>query len=173
MDVLQQVSPLKLDDPDWPIRSYHPNLPPARFYCEEATRRDIRVRNAIVCDGSTVAAADVLDSIVGFECDVRTGAVLDRSILLGNVTVGCDVQLRRTIVDKNTSIPAGSKIGFDTQVDRAAGFTVTEQGITVVPRGYRFDPGQRRDASLQKTPLQEATTKEMSNALPESLVIQG
>jgi glucose-1-phosphate adenylyltransferase len=35
-------------------------------------------------------------------------------------------------------VPANTKIGHDLEQDKARGFTVTENGIVVVPKGYKF-----------------------------------
>ena len=42
-------------------------------------------------------------------------------------------RLRRVIVDSGARIPESSSIGFDANADRAAGYTVTDSGIVVVP----------------------------------------
>ena len=47
--------------------------------------------------------------------------------------------LRKSIIDKNVSIPPGTEIGFDPDQDRKSGFKVSENGIVVVPKGYQFD----------------------------------
>jgi ADP-glucose pyrophosphorylase len=53
------------------------------------------------------------------------------------VYVGAGAYLKRCIVDKNVRIPPGERIGFDAAAD-AARYTVSESGITVVPKDYRF-----------------------------------
>ena len=63
---------------------------------------------------------------------------VDDSVLLDNAEVGRHVELRRVIVDKDVTIPPGTRIGLDPDDDRARGFTVTEQGVTVVPKSYTF-----------------------------------
>jgi glucose-1-phosphate adenylyltransferase len=40
-------------------------------------------------------------------------------------------------VDKNVIIPDRERIGYDMKKDRQR-FTVSEKGIVVVPKGYRF-----------------------------------
>jgi glucose-1-phosphate adenylyltransferase len=45
--------------------------------------------------------------------------------------------LRNCIIDKNVKIPSKEKIGYDLAKDRQR-FTVTEQGIVVVPEGFVF-----------------------------------
>jgi glucose-1-phosphate adenylyltransferase len=52
--------------------------------------------------------------------------------------VGRHAQIRRTIVDKGVQIPPGTRIGFDPKEDRARGLTVTESGLTVVPKWHSF-----------------------------------
>jgi glucose-1-phosphate adenylyltransferase len=58
-------------------------------------------------------------------------------ILMEGVDVGRYAKLRRVIVDKGVRIPPKTQIGYDPD-DDAARFTITESGIVVVPKGYRF-----------------------------------
>ena len=51
------------------------------------------------------------------------------------MSVGRRAKLRRTIVDKDVVIPEGFQIGYDLELDRKRGFTVTESGVVVVARG--------------------------------------
>ena len=46
--------------------------------------------------------------------------------------------IERAIVDKGVSIPEGTRIGVDPVEDLARGLTISEGGITVVPRNVRF-----------------------------------
>ena len=46
--------------------------------------------------------------------------------------------IERAIVDKGVSIPEGTRIGVDPAEDLARGLTISEGGITVVPRNVRF-----------------------------------
>ena len=63
-----------------------------------------------------------------------------RSAFLAHVLVheiGRYSRIRRAIIDSGARIPESSSIGFDAEADRAAGYTVTESGIVVVPsRAY-------------------------------------
>ena len=54
--------------------------------------------------------------------------------------VGRHVELRKVIVDKDVTIPEGTKIGIDPEHDRARGFVVTESGLTVVGKGQSVVP---------------------------------
>jgi len=68
---------------------------------------------------------------------VEEGAVGESSILFHGVTVGEGAHLQRCIIEKHVVIPAGEQIGFDPDRD-AQRFTVSDRGIVVVPKGYRF-----------------------------------
>jgi len=54
---------------------------------------------------------------------------------MDGVKVHRHAQVHRAILDKNVIVPARARIGLDPEHDRARGFTVTESGITVVPKG--------------------------------------
>ncbi len=51
------------------------------------------------------------------------------------VKVGRHAQIRRAIIDKDVEIPPNIQIGYDPEEDRARGFYVSPQGITVVAKG--------------------------------------
>jgi glucose-1-phosphate adenylyltransferase len=63
--------------------------------------------------------------------------VVENSLLFHGVTIGEKTQLQRCIVDKGVAIPACERIGFDLARD-AERFTVSDLGIVVIPKGYRF-----------------------------------
>jgi glucose-1-phosphate adenylyltransferase len=42
-------------------------------------------------------------------------------------------------------VPEGAQIGYDAELDRSRGFTVTEGGLTVVPKGMKI-AGKTEDA---------------------------
>jgi len=60
-------------------------------------------------------------------------------VLLDEVEVGRHAAIQNAIVDKNVRVPPGTRIGFDAEHDRARGFVVTDGGIVVVPKSYKFD----------------------------------
>jgi glucose-1-phosphate adenylyltransferase len=57
---------------------------------------------------------------------------------MDNCKIGRHARIRRTIIDKNVSVPEGFEIGFDTETDKKR-FTVSETGIVVVPKNYVFE----------------------------------
>ena len=63
---------------------------------------------------------------------------VERSVLFDDVTIGRKCTIRNAIIDKDVEVPAGTEIGVDAEADRARGFTVTANGVTAVPKSYRF-----------------------------------
>jgi glucose-1-phosphate adenylyltransferase len=63
---------------------------------------------------------------------VNSYTAIDDSILLLHAEIGRHCHLRRAIVCPNVKLPEGTRAGFDAKADRAAGYTVTESGITVI-----------------------------------------
>jgi len=148
IELLKLDSPFNMDNEAWPIRTYKPNLPAPQFLTDGADLDNACVRDSIVCAGSKVISAAVSKSVLGYRSRILKGASLDQSILMGNVTIGRNAQLRRTIVEKHAVIPDGLRVGFDRETDEARGFTISPDGITVVPRGFRGT-----DLSISAGPL--------------------
>ncbi len=137
-DLLSVSPPLALDNDDWPIRTFKPNLPPPVFLTDSSDIRNLNLENSMVGSGSKIVGACISGSVLGHRCIVEANSSVVDSILMGNVRLGRDVRLRRVIVDKDAELASGTSIGFDPDQDLARGFTISPQGITVVPRGYRL-----------------------------------
>lgn len=136
MDLLEPVPPVDLYQPDWPIRTYQAQYPPARTVPGVEGSEGIFI-NSIAGSGVVVAGGSVQHSALFSNVFVDDEAIVHDSILFNGVRVGKQAELQNCIVDKDVVIPAGEKIGFDRERD-AARFTVTEQGVVVVPKGYDF-----------------------------------
>lgn len=144
MDLISAQPQFDLGDPTWPIRTHTPALPPPRFLSDQLEDDPAREMtgcavDSMVCVGSVINGAIVRRSVLSSKVSVERGATVDDSILFDGVTVGRNARLRRVIVDKDVSIPAGTSIGFDLAIDRERGFEVSEAGIVVVPRDATFD----------------------------------
>jgi glucose-1-phosphate adenylyltransferase len=127
-----------LYEEEWPIRTYNIQSPPAKFVF--ANVREERVGQAldsIICDGVIVSGGRVEDSVLSPKVRINSFSYVKKCILFENVNVGRKSRLKNTIVDKNVRIPEGEEIGYDLEKDRKR-FTVTEEGIVVIPKNYRF-----------------------------------
>lgn len=137
MDLLQPNPPINLYDPSWPVRTYRDHHPPPMI-ADDGRHGPPLVRDTMVCAGARITSASVERSIVALDNVVCPGASVEESVLMSRVRVGESAKLRRVVVDKDVSIPAGEAIGYDLDKDRER-FHVTEEGIVIIPRGYTFD----------------------------------
>jgi len=136
MDLLAPVPPLNLYQPDWPIRTYTGQNPPVRMV-RGASGRAGEFVDSMLSSGTVISGGTVKHSILFSQVQVDENALVEDSILFDGVHIGAGAYLKCCIVDKNVQVPPGERIGFDATTD-AARFTVTESGITVVPKGYQF-----------------------------------
>lgn len=142
MDLVAVEPLLNMYDYTWPIRGYHPPLPPPKFVFADQDTDPPRVGHAldsIVCSGCILSGGTVRRSVLSPNVRINSWSEVDESILFEGVNVGRHSQLRRTIVDKGVQIPPHTRVGFDPEQDRARGLTVTESGITVIPKWHTFD----------------------------------
>ena len=133
MDLINVSPQLNLYNYKWPILTNQGNLPPAKTVFDDDDRRGQNI-DSYVCAGCITSGGTVRRSIIGPRCRINSYSLVEGSILFENVTVGRNVKIRKTIIDKNVVIPAGSTIGYNHEADRNHGYTVTESGIVVVPR---------------------------------------
>lgn len=139
MDLLEPVPPLNLHQSDWPIRTYQPQSPPARAVHGGSGTKDVFV-NSILTNGVVISGGNVRHSILFHDVFIDDKATVSHSLLFDRVHVGKGAQLRNCIVDKGVRIPALTRIGFDPEEDTKR-FTISENGIVVVPEGYVFEEG--------------------------------
>jgi glucose-1-phosphate adenylyltransferase len=133
MDLINVSPQLNLYNYNWPILTNQGNLPPAKTVFDDVDRRGQNI-DSYVCAGCITSGGTVRRSIIGPRCKINSYSLVEDSILFENVTVGRNVKIRKTIIDKNVVIPDGSTIGYNQEADRSHGYTVTDSGIVVVPR---------------------------------------
>ena len=128
---LRSVSPaLNLYNRAWPLRSSSYSDPPAKFTFDEEDRRGQAI-DSIVSGGCILSGGIVKNSILGRNVRVHTAALVEDCIIMDNCDIGRHSKLRRTILDKNVKVAAGTVVGYDPAADKERYF-VTESGITVI-----------------------------------------
>jgi glucose-1-phosphate adenylyltransferase len=130
MDLCAAEPMFSLHNDQWPILTHVHARPPAKFTGEEG-----RAINSVVCNDVIVMNGLVRDSVLSPGVRMASGSLVNRAVLLHNTQVGRGATVRDAIVDKHVVISDGAVVGIDKEHDRARGFTVTEGGITVVPKG--------------------------------------
>ena len=137
MDLVSINPEFDIYNPEWTLRTSSEFSPPAKFVHESDGRKG-QAFNTIMAGGAIISGGTVRDSILARNVRTHSYSLVESSVLFEDVEVGRHAHLRRCIVDKNVVIPPGTKIGLNLEEDRARGFTVTDNGVVVVPKGYTF-----------------------------------
>jgi glucose-1-phosphate adenylyltransferase len=117
----------------WPILTSHPQLPGAKFV-QGGTARE-----SIVGLGCIISGSFVDHSVLAPGVRVNEGATVSHSVIMQGTRIGRGAVIRNAIIDKSVQIPAGASIGVDPHLDRERGFTVTEEGITVLGKDQKVE----------------------------------
>ena len=88
-----------------------------------------------MCDGCIISGGRVWRSILSPGVVVERDASVNESIVFDDVIIEPGARIRRAIIDKEVRIRAGVSIGYDLEADRKRGFTVSDSGIVVLPKG--------------------------------------
>ena len=112
MDLVRVDPVFNLYDPEWPLRTYQPQLPPAKFVFDEDGRRGVATQS-IVSMGCIVSGSEVRRSILCPGVRIHSYCQIEDSILLPNATVHRHARMRRAIIDRDVELPAGARVGYD------------------------------------------------------------
>ncbi len=131
IDLTATVPLLDLYDTRWPIWTYQPQLPPAKFVHNQHDRRGVAIESLV--SGGCIISGAVFRSVLFSSVRVHSHASVNWSVLLPEAQVGRRARLTRVVVDRGCVIPDDLVIGEDAAAD-AARFDRSEQGITLVTR---------------------------------------
>ncbi len=133
---LISVTPIfNLYNDKWPLYTGYTGLPPAKFVYGHRERLG-HALDSIISPGVIISGGEVLGSVLSPHVRVNSWSSVRDSVCFDHVTIGRNSTVVRAILDKNVVVEEGAQIGIDHEYDRARGFTVTEGGITVVPKGW-------------------------------------
>ena len=113
----------------WPVRTLQRPLPPAKCIF------DGKISDSIICDGCIISGGNVLHSILSPGVVVEKHALVEQSVIFADVIIDPGARVRRAIIDKESRIGAGASIGYDRERDVGRGFTLSDSGIVIVPKG--------------------------------------
>lgn len=137
MDLLDYDPELNLYSQAWPLRTFNYNYPPAKFIWEEGERVGMAT-NSMVSEGCIVSGAGLSRCVLSPKVKVNSFSQISESILMENVEIGRHSRIKKAIIDKNVIVPANTRIGFNKEEDIKRGFHVSQNGVTVVPKGAKL-----------------------------------
>jgi glucose-1-phosphate adenylyltransferase len=130
LEFLSAEPPIDIYDPKWPIRTYQPQLPAARFI---GAGQRCRVEDTMVSGGCVIDRSNLDRSLLYSNVKVGEACDLQGVLALPNCEIGAGCRLKRVILDNGCIVPDGTVIGEDSSLDRQR-FHISESGIVVVNR---------------------------------------
>jgi len=134
MDLVSVDPVFNLYNLDWPIWTYPVQMPGAKF-----TLRGLSL-DSIVSPGCIISGGSIESSVLSPNVRVAENSKVTRSVLLSNVRIGKNAEVRNAILDKNVVVPDGAQVGVSRANDLARGYTISDEGITVVGKGITIAP---------------------------------
>jgi glucose-1-phosphate adenylyltransferase len=131
MDLCNVNPEFNLYDPEWPMRTYQSQAPPAKFVFAEEGRRCGQALDSVISAGCIISGSRVQGSVLCPNVRVHSFCTIEESILMPGVRVGRHARMRRAIIDRDVLIPRGAVIGYDPVEDRRR-HIVSEGGVVVV-----------------------------------------
>ena len=146
--------PFSLIDEGWPIYTRPRHLPASIV-------EDARLHETLLAEGCWIKQAEINNSVIGLRSQVRPGAVLNRTILMGSdyygffrrgeeppdeigLGIGRDCRIDGAIIDKNARVGAGTVImPFPRGMDIDNEMYTVRDGIVVISKNTVLQPGTR------------------------------
>jgi glucose-1-phosphate adenylyltransferase len=131
MDLVAVNPHFNLYDNEWPIRTYQPQYPPAKFVFAQKDQRMGIALDSIVSGGCIISGGRAVSSVLSPGVRINSYCEVDHSILFQHVEIGRHSRITKAIIDKDVHLPERTVIGFDLDEDRKH-YQVTDSGIVVV-----------------------------------------
>ncbi len=131
MDLCRVNPEFNLYDPEWPLRTYQVQAPPAKFVFADEGRRCGQALDSVISAGCIISGSRIAGSVLCPNVRVHSFCNVEQSIIMPGVRIGRHAQVRRAIIDRDVFVPRGARIGHNIEEDRRR-HTVTDTGIVVV-----------------------------------------
>jgi glucose-1-phosphate adenylyltransferase len=130
MELVSVDPELNLYDEEWPILTYHRQLPSATFVFRDPGREG-KALDSIVSGGCIISGAAIVNSLLFSNVRVHSYSTVTDTVVLPEVVINRHCRITRAIIDRGCVLPEGTVIGEDREED-AQRFRVTPKGITLV-----------------------------------------
>jgi glucose-1-phosphate adenylyltransferase len=128
---LTDITPeLDLYDKEWPIWTYAEIKPPAKFVHDEEGRRGSAI-SSLVSGDCIVSGAALRRSLLFTGVRANSFSSLDEAVVLPEVIISRNAQLKKVVIDRGVVIPEGLVVGEDPEED-ARRFRRTEKGVCLI-----------------------------------------
>jgi glucose-1-phosphate adenylyltransferase len=137
---LVSVSPaFNLYNREWPLRTPHWQLPPAKFVFADKDRSRLGIAtDSLVSEGCIISGGHINRTILFPSVRINSFSYITDSLIMDGSEVGRYARIKRAIIDKNVYIGPHVVIGYDPKEDRRR-FHVSPGGIVVIPKGEKIE----------------------------------
>ena len=139
IDLTATVPLLNLYDDRWPIWTYQPQLPPAKFVHNSDERRGVAIESLV--SGGCIVSGTVERSLLFSGVRVHSNAIVELGVVLPGAQIGRVARLHRVVVDRDCQVPPELVVGEDPEHD-ARRFVRSDNGVTLITQSMidRLDP---------------------------------
>lgn len=130
LDLASNMPELNLYDHEWPIWTHQEQLPPAKFVPDRNGMHG-KTSNTLISGGCIVVGSDITQSVLFSEVRIHSFCTISQAVILPETTIGEHCRLKKVVIDRGCTIPAGMVIGEDAEFD-AQRFNRTESGVVLV-----------------------------------------
>lgn len=129
IDLTATVPLLNLYDDRWPIWTYQPQLPPAKFVHNSDERRGVAIESLV--SGGCIVSGTVERSLLFSGVRVHSNALVELGVVLPGAQIGRGARLHRVVVDRDCQVPPELVVGEDPEQD-ARRFVRSDNGVTLI-----------------------------------------
>ncbi|MEA2063025.1 MAG: glucose-1-phosphate adenylyltransferase [Gemmatimonadota bacterium] len=141
MDLLSTSPRFDLYDPQWPVRTYMGQYPPAKLIGtgdeENGKKKFGRAKNSIISPGCIIDGAKVSNCVLSPGVYVGPNAVVEDSVIMHRTRIGERCRVRRAVIDQDVHLGPGCTVGFNPADDKR-NFLLSETGLVLIPKGYKL-----------------------------------
>ncbi len=129
---LSKKPPFPLHFPNWYLHTYSPPYPPAEI-------ENSNIKNSMISGGCKIKKSKIINSILGPNVFVENDCVIQDSIVMENCIIRKNSKVYKAILDKLIEVPENFIISVEEISKKKLPITITEEGIVVLPRGFKLE----------------------------------
>ncbi len=129
IDLTATVPLLNLYDDRWPIWTYQPQLPPAKFVHNSDERRGVAIESLV--SGGCIVSGTVERSLLFSGVRVHSNTIVELGVVLPGAQIGRGARLHKVVVDRDCQVPPELVVGEDPEHD-ARRFVRSDNGVTLI-----------------------------------------
>ncbi|WP_299762988.1 glucose-1-phosphate adenylyltransferase [Ramlibacter sp.] len=141
LDLASDWPELDLYDRDWPIWTHQEQLPPAKFVPDERGNHGVTA-NVLVSGGCVVCGSVIRKAVIFSQVNVHSSCMISEAVIMPETEIQSGCRLSRVVIDRGCTIPAGTVIGEDAELD-AQRFYRTANGVVLVTKAMLEKLGAR------------------------------